>query len=261
VIDALRAKLHDRATAGFPRSPGFVSALALALALAALAPVRDARAAEEIGLAWNDCGAFGVPQMVFNCPVPAFSRSMIVTAITAQDVDQVVGAAMVLDVVTDSPSLPDWWRLGPGECRAGKLGADVQYVNTLGCLDAWNGAGNALVQSYTTRPGGAANQARFIVTAGVPGPAAITATAGDLLAYARVFMYLGDSNSGTCLGCGTGACVVLNSLQLVRAPGAPGGDVTLTTPGANFATWQAGAGCATVPTRNRTWGQIKALYR
>jgi hypothetical protein len=80
-------------------------------------------------------------------------------------------------------------------------------------------------------------------------------------ALARVFMYLGDANSGACAGCSTGACIVLNSVELVRLPGAIGGNVTLTTPGSNFATWQAGAACVTVPVRNRTWGQVKALYR
>ena len=44
------------------------------------------------------------------------------------------------------------------------------------------------------------------------------------------------------------------------------GDFTLTDTapsGRNFITYQGGSGatCATVPAMNRTWGQVKALYR
>jgi hypothetical protein len=77
-------------------------------------------------------------------------------------------------------------------------------------------------------------------------------------------MYLSDAGTSPCAGCGVGACLVLNSVELVRLPGAPGGDATLTQPaeaGSNFANWQSGAACVAVPARNRSWGQIKSLYR
>ena len=77
--------------------------------------------------------------------------------------------------------------------------------------------------------------------------------------------WLEGSGVGSCAGCLRGACLVLNSVQLGRLPGASPTLVTVVptsggTPG--IATWQNGhAECAAVPVRNRTWGAIKSLYR
>ena len=58
-------------------------------------------------------------------------------------------------------------------------------------------------------------------------------------------------------------CIVFNSAALSEPAPAP--DAILSGPptgGRNVITWQgAGANCAAVPVRNRTWGQIKSLYR
>ena len=58
-------------------------------------------------------------------------------------------------------------------------------------------------------------------------------------------------------------CIVLNSVKITTRTGA--GDVTLGnagTPGSNIVTWQGvGPTCSLVPTRNVTWGSVKALYR
>jgi hypothetical protein len=264
VTVALWALRFDRAIVGFRRSLVCFGVIALLPALfLALAPAH-AGAAEEMRLTWGDCGVDGRSVQPFNCNQPAFSRSFYVAACPADSLTLVVGASMVFDVITDSAVLPDWWRLAIGECRAGKLAADADFTATTSCVDAWNLEGGALVQSYTTRPGGGANQTRLVATAGVTGVHAVTLPGGEPRALIRVFMYLSDAASGTCAGCATGACIVVNSVELVRVPGAPGGDQTLTQtaePGSNFVTWQSGASCITVPARNRTWGQIKALYR
>lgn len=239
-------------------------ALAVLAGLAVLAPARAALAGEELWLRWEDCAPAGVPDMPFNCSVPVHSKSLYVAACPAESLAQVVAAIMVFDVVTDSANLPDWWRLGPGDCRAGKLAADVDFSASSLCTDAWGSNGGGLVQYYGTRVGGGPNQTRFIATAGVPGSASVTLPGGTPEALARVIMYLSDAPTSACQGCAVGACIVLNSVELVRLPGAPGGDMTLYQPGeagSNFATWRSGAACVAVPVLNRSWGQVKALYR
>lgn len=239
--------------------------LAVALLTAwAIAPASDAVAAEQLWLRWSDCAPTGPPGMTLNCTIPAFSRNLYASACPAAALSQVVAANLVFDVVTDSATLPDWWKLGPGDCRDGQLGADTDFSATVDCADAWGGAGVSLVQVFGNRPGGGANQTRFVVAAGVPGNQSVTLPADQPVALARVFMFLSDVVTTTCAGCGVGACLVLNSVEVVRLPGAPGGDVTLFQPGepgGNYATWQSGAACVSVPARNRSWGQIKALYR
>lgn len=75
-----------------------------------------------------------------------------------------------------------------------------------------------------------------------------------------------SSGTGSCAGCLAPACLVLNGITIRRLPGAPGGDVIISSVGAgnpNWVTWRGGAGadCSLVPVRAVTWGRIKTLYR
>jgi hypothetical protein len=59
---------------------------------------------------------------------------------------------------------------------------------------------------------------------------------------------------------------VLNSIEVERTAGAPGGNILLQSPGpgnANWAQWNGGQGadCALVPVRKVTWGRVKGIYR
>lgn len=264
MIPAVQAIERIRAAVGFRRPPVVRPALALLAAAGVFLSPRPAAADEAIWLRWNDCAQDGQQSLAYNCALPTFSRSLYVAACPAESLTQVVATSLVFDVVADAATLPDWWRLAPGECRAGKLAADTDYAATGACADAWGGAGGALIQSYGARVGGGPNQMRFVATAGVPANAAVTLPGGSPRALARVFLYLTDSATSPCAGCAVGACLVLNSVEIIRLPGAPGGDVTLSQPaeaGSNFAIWRSGAACVTVPARNRSWGQIKALYR
>jgi hypothetical protein len=67
----------------------------------------------------------------------------------------------------------------------------------------------------------------------------------------------------SCTGCLVPMCIVLNSLKITTNTGE--GDVTLgnaSAAGSNIVTWQGtGPDCSLVPTRNVTWGSVKALYR
>ena len=74
-----------------------------------------------------------------------------------------------------------------------------------------------------------------------------------------------------CAGCADGACIVFNSIKITTQ--VPANDRTLTGPSngfdSDFCTWQGGGGVtvggvtgcgAATPTKNATWGAVKALY-
>ena len=75
-----------------------------------------------------------------------------------------------------------------------------------------------------------------------------------------------STGTGSCAGCLAPACIVLNEIQLFQ-PLTLGFDPQIFNPrDRNFATWQNPAGgppgCpGTTPTQNKTWGQVKSLYR
>jgi hypothetical protein len=116
-------------------------------------------------------------------------------------------------------------------------------------------------------PRGGSNQARITLGFSVPSNQSRTVNAVDMYYAARLVI----SNQGTsaCLGCSGAACLVLNSIRVLRPPrplGVPSADVLLTEAGTsngNWAGWQTltAGSCQAVPVRNATWGRIKSLYR
>ena len=75
-----------------------------------------------------------------------------------------------------------------------------------------------------------------------------------------------STSSGSCSGCPTAMCIVLNEIQLFQPLGTAGGDPKISAPGSSGGSvvWQATGipGCPqSTPTRNSSWGQVKSLYR
>ena len=243
--------------------------LLFALALAALSAMPCARAhAAGINLSWNDCGTAGVEDQSFACNTNTGAAFVLVLSVVPPaGTTAITGAEISLEFNAASPTLPDWWRLEPGGCNAGAMTGTGDYTGLGACTDPWNGGGTALVQVWSPgEPRGGANQARMIVTSSVVPAnfASLQAGVEYYAAHLRLSLARG-SGVGSCAGCLRGACLVLNSVQLGRLPGASPTLVTVVptsggTPG--IATWQNGhAECAAVPVRNRTWGAIKSLYR
>lgn len=238
--------------------------LALLLAFGCVKPACSL-AGPSLTLAWADCLAgAGTHNQVFGCGSNSVEFLLFPAFELATSVDSVFQLEVVIDLQHSSVTLPDWWRLDPGQCRADQAIADVAFAGT-GCMDPWSGVGISAIQGYLTGPPGrSSSQARILIAATVPSSQAVTLQSGVTYAAARVRLRTG--NSTTCAGCSGSACLVLNSIQLQRLAVTGPGTITLTVPPnetANWVTWQGGVGadCATVPVRNQTWGAVKSLYR
>ena len=228
----------------------------------------SACAGDALYLRWGDCplGASQTPVMGFACDTEAGEHALVCSFTTAQPVDSVLGVEVVVDLQLSDAVLPDWWHLEPTGCRGDALRADQSFGAA--CQDVWLGLSSGGLLGYSVgMPRGGPNQARITVGFAVPSnqPRALNAT--DMYYAARLVL----SNAGTasCSGCSGAACLVLESIQVLRPsrpPGAPSGDVVITAPGAgngNWAGWETltSASCQAVPVRTATWGQIKSLYR
>jgi hypothetical protein len=243
------------------------STLSLVLALT-IAPVARARALSTpaLTLAWSDClESGGVTTVAFGCAANTITFTLQPAFTLAATVDSVVAIEGVVDVLSQSGTLPSWWELQPGGCRGNALLA-LEPVGS-GCHDAWAGNGVSAIQAYRVSPETAApDRARIVFTASVLPSQKVTLQAG--IAYDGPALALGTQTTvGTnaCSGCSATACLVFNSVTLKRVPGATGADIVISDPAstANWAYWQGttGLNCAVVPVRSRTWGQIKSLYR
>jgi hypothetical protein len=226
-----------------------------------------AGAAEGLFLSWNACAndpesrqdkvagcASDIDEQVLDC---AFTLGF--------PLDSVVALEVVVDVQVSGGTLPDWWRLEPGGCRAPALVGATVFPSQTPCEDFWQGRAATPKQAFyfPGQPRGGASQARIVLACALLPDSAERLEASTM--YHAVRLVLRNQRTSQCPGCALPACLVLNSILVGRLPGAPGGDLLIQTPGpdlANRATWQGGAGeCAAVPVRPGSWGRIKSLYR
>jgi len=243
------------------------------LVVALAAPADPARAAEGLFLTWSDCAlGAGTASLSIPCNTDVGENDLFVAFSLGAPVDSVSAIEVVVDLQSGSDPLPDWWHFEaagvgtPAGCRAERLGASRDFAAYHGCTDPWSGTvGGALVQDYQPgMPKSSTKQARIRATASMSGPP-LSLDATHQYYGLRLILPNALSLPGECAGCGTGVCLVLNSIWLKR-PGTLAGDQLLTQPGpgnSNWAMWQGSdpLDCSAVPARRATWGQIKTLYR
>lgn len=229
-----------------------------------------AHADEGLFLSWGDCALGSSAHDLSNaCDANTGDQRLFCAFRMPFAADSVLGLELVVDVQHSAATMPAWWLFSPGGCRAGYLRPAFDFTGSPACRDFFLGNATGGLQDYTVgQPRGGAGQARIRVAAALlPDFGFATLNATDMY-YAAVLTITNDLTVGgtACGGCAGPACLVLNSILVRRQPGTAGGDIYVTVPGpdgANFATWQGGAGanCVTVPVRPVTWGQIKGLYR
>ena len=242
----------------------FSRSLAVAASLTLIATA--AHAAGGFNLSWGDCGTAGTQAKTFACTSNTLTGAiMIASAVAPTDLAQLNGEESVMTVQVNQPTLSNWWHIESGGCR-GTSTASVSFDFTGGpftCLDPWTGQGAGGMNAQAQFDG--ANRTRIRTIGAIPGSTAITGT--DEYYFFKITILGGKSTgNGSCTGCQDGACIVLNLVRLTQPLGV--GDFDITTPlNRDFVEWQAGAqsvagGCpAATPTKNRTWGSVKSLYR
>ncbi len=223
--------------------------------------------AADLRLTWDECPEGNAQTVKQSSCNALFAVDPLVSSfVLSAPVDSVIGMEVVVDLVTDSATLPDWWHYEPGGCNAGALTATGDFSTIGACANPWNSTATGLVQAWWGgQPRGGANQARLIFTVFVAPADRVTMDAGNPY-YAGVVRLTHARSSGpnACAGCTVPVCLVLNSIQLLRLSGASVEEVQVVPSGGtgNWASWQsATANCNLVPVRNRTWGAIKSSYR
>jgi len=181
------------------------------------------------------------------------------------------GATIQLDWITGGgATVPDWWDVAnkfpdPNNCRNGGMARAT--VGTLSaCANPYGGASQQGGEAFTTGllgPGTYRIVADHVPVGGAPFVAAGT---GGYAAMAIAVNALGsvddlDPTIVLCPGCQTPVCFVLNYVAF-GVDGVLHESTTATF--RNSVTWMGGTGAncpGATPTRNATWGQVKALYR
>lgn len=239
------------------------SLLALAAALLLCAPPRAI--AGGFDLAWDRCWpGGGTSARESACDTDAGSQTLVGSFVLPADQPRFVGIEVKLSIEAEGASLPDWWSFFNGDaCRAAALSASFDFMafDQGSCTDPWSGQAFGGIAAYHTAhtqppvPDGRANEGELVLAAAMANPVALHAGT-EYYAFRLTI-----SNAGTVGGCGGCATPVCVSLVQIRSGEAGGSYQTLTRGLSNDRVgWQHGASCEPV-VQNRTWGQVKTLYR
>jgi hypothetical protein len=219
--------------------------------------------AQGVNLAWSDCGADGTENRAFACGSNSGTNPLVATVVAPQALTRFVGIDVVMDLISQSDPLPAWWDLVGGTgCRPTSLSMSTDFSGTpsggANCEDVFLGGGGGGVGRYGIAEGGITNRARIVAFWAVPDERALSTNETYMFR-----MVINNQNTTTCAGCADPVCIVLNMIRLAQPAGVGDFEVSgAPTGGRDYVTWQGpGANCATVPTKNRTWGQVKSLYR
>lgn len=218
--------------------------------------------AAGVNLSWDDCGANGVKNKTQPCSSELGANILVASVVPERGASQLVGFEALVDVQVQANTLPDWWEVGVG-CRANRLTADFSFVSgPYSCRDLWEGQAAGGVIVYEQEPGN--GRSYFKVVGAVAN--AIALSPGD--EYYLFKLNLLNLGTSACDGCSVPACIQLTNVLLVQPAGV--GDHLLDDYAfRNVVNWQGGlvtadsdlGNCRADAVQNRSWGQVKSLYR
>jgi hypothetical protein len=251
------------------------------IVLALIAPA-VASAGPGVNIRWDHCyGDGGVANKAFACDTNVGTEQLVLSYELPEDLASVSGTEMLVYFQPASPALPDWWQLrNPGTCRQAALSFSMTPpAGSANCLDWSQGAASGGIGAYTPDFLG---KLRLAAALAVPSSALQNLVAGtEYFAGTIQISHVKTVGAGACGGCDTPMCIVLGTINVVtpvlgnniRPIGSTNG------PSSPIASWQSATtlnldvnchmGCfasfdcvaTSTPTRNSTWGAVKALYR
>ena len=240
--------------------------IVLALVLCAfLAPAAHA----QINLAWNNCitqaNAAENKQYACDGSQNGIPFKLVFSFLPPVDLPQFSYVEATIDIGSVSAMpLPDWWRLGVGECRDDNLRVPQSLTGigtgTTGvCRNPWFGAqtGGGYLYESNHQP----SVARLLVVIGRDTPAALTAGqqyVGGVIGL-DTFRDVADGVDPLCTGCCQSMLIVLQEVKIYQE--LSNDILSLTAPATRQHVWWQQVSNCPVPARRTSWGSIKTTYR
>ena len=215
-----------------------------------------------VNLSWDDCGDAGVDNKTFACNTNSGSIVAVGSFVAPDSITALTGTEMILDVVAEGDSLPNWWAFkNAGACRQSALGVNFIYTGS-SCEDYWSSVSGATggIAAYVVG-GAGANTARITLVAAVDQTQATSLTGGtEYFDFNLTINKTKTVGTGACAGCSTPVTITLSAINLTQPVGV--GDVLLTDAAArNYITWQGGAGRSDPNGPAMLFGQIRSVFR
>jgi hypothetical protein len=222
-----------------------------------------------VNLSWDDCLASvggGLNKNSTCLSNTEAAQDCFGSYVLPADLDSLYANEITIDITTDSPMLPCWWNF-----TSAPRGTGVGYVVLFSvpcasnAYDYWGEtAGGSVFGSSvpSLMPDASVPRIRIRAFVAIEPVLAqpVAASIGEI--YSFTFRLRHAASVGSCTGCSTPACIGLTKIRVVQAGDYPGYDLTAPS-SRQFVMWQGGVpSCGlAVPTINKTWGSVKALYR
>ncbi len=243
--------------------------------LLSAAPVRAA----GLNLAWDKClSEGGASSKTFSCGTNVGYADIVGSFIPSQPHPLFVGFEVKLDVQSQTRTLPAWWQLfNPGSCRetAFELVFDFKTMPKSSCDDPFEATAYGGVGYYATPSNpslsyqGGPNTARMFLGAALMYSKNLS-PGTEYYAFRLRLTYDSSTGGSACEGCSTPVCLTLAEVAVYDESAEPLNDQLSHPPEPEIISqqaqnvmigWQdAGSGCQSA-VKNKTWGQLKSLYR
>ena len=239
-----------------------VAALAAMLAHARLA------FAGQFNFYWNDCmgsvaedgSEIATPMNVrFNCTASTAIKAAVGSFILWVPMTDFASIEVVIELQAEAETLPPWWDFDPdpGACHDASLFMtfDFSILSNSACIDPFGRPAMGGLASYTPFR----NRARITGVAAID-PRFPGSLAAGVWYYGFRLALKTDkaSDPGSCEGCATPVALLLTYLKAAGVAAGSWQDCSEWATNGCI-TWNS-PGCY-VATKNRTWGQVKGLYR
>jgi len=215
--------------------------------------VASSARAEGLNLSWDDCGTHGVVAKNFACDTNT-GVDVLVPSLVAPSCTPTEMSWTIQFQYGDNPN-PDWWALGTGMCRSGSLVLTEDMNGMTACQNFWLPQNPGVLWTYSALDYGF-NMSVLIALVPPAVPQHINSTTEIYLG--RILIdHQKTVGAGVCGGgCGLRGSMSLLSVSIIDA--VAGLLPTITQPASRQeVSWQFDY----TPTRNRTWAEIKTLYR
>jgi hypothetical protein len=240
---------------------------ALLFSGALLALTSSMALAGGVNFGWNDCrsNTNSTGNKNFACLTNAGTNASAGSFVLSAPMNDFVAVEIVVDLQAQAASLPAWWDFSPSpsQCRGSALSITFDFSvfanPDLACTDPFNAVAQGGLANYTV----SGNRARVIGVGAVASEGAqVLAAATEYYGFRLAVNNTKTVGAGSCAGCNVPVALVLNSLKAVGLAAGSAEDNSAPVI-SNCITWQnaGGATCAATPTANKTWGQVKSLYR
>jgi hypothetical protein len=259
--------------------------LAITLLTGSLTAATVASAGPGVNIRWDHCyGDSGVANKSFACDTNLGTERLVLSYELPEDLASVSGTEIIVYFRSAAPAFPDWWQFkNTGSCRQTALSFSMTPpTGSANCLDWSQGAASGGIGAYNSPTFLPAGEVELSAAVAVPPSALQDLVAGtEYFAAMLQISHAKTIGAGACGGCDAPMCIVLGAIKVTTPVLA--NDIVLLDgangPASQIASWQsattlnlvnschmacvASFDCVptSTPTRNSTWGAVKALYR